>query len=90
MQSERWKQVDHLLQSVLDLPSEERDHFLRSACAGDEALEREVRSLLNSDRQAGTFLEHRAVDLAAQALARQPREDGQENSASQMQAAISH
>jgi hypothetical protein len=38
MDSERWKQVDSLLQSVLERPPEEREAFLRHACAGDEAL----------------------------------------------------
>ena len=46
MDSDRWKQVDDLLQSVLKLPPGDRDAFLKQACADDEALEREVRSLL--------------------------------------------
>ena len=70
MDSERWKQVDDLLQSALDRPPEERDAFLRQACAGDEALEREVRSLLASDEQAGSFLESPAMEVAARAMAR--------------------
>ena len=57
MDSERWKQIDHLLQADLDLPSETREHFLRRACAGDPDLEREVRALAVADRQAGAFLE---------------------------------
>src|ERR1035437_286263 len=70
MDSERWKQVDGVLQSVLDHPPEERDAFLRHACAGDEALEREVRSLLTSEEQAGGFLQNPAIEGAAGALAR--------------------
>jgi eukaryotic-like serine/threonine-protein kinase len=46
MDSEQWKQVDRLLQATLERPPEERSAFLRSACAADEVLEREVRSLL--------------------------------------------
>ena len=46
MDSERWKQVDSLLQATLERPSGERDTFLRNACTADEVLEREVRSLL--------------------------------------------
>ena len=65
MDSDRWKQVDSLLQSALDRPPEERDSFLRRACAGDEALEREVRSLMASQQQAGSFLESPAVEVAA-------------------------
>jgi hypothetical protein len=42
MDIERWKQVDSLLQSVLERRSEDREAFLRQACAGDESLECEV------------------------------------------------
>ena len=75
MNSERWKQVDEVLQSVLDRAPEDRDAFLRRACAGDETLEREVRSLLTSDEQAGMFLENPALEVAARALARRQRPD---------------
>ena len=71
MDSERWKQVDGLLQAVLEHPPEEREDFLRDASAGDEALEREVRSLLASQREAGSFLESPAIEVAAWALGRQ-------------------
>ncbi len=80
MDSERWKQVDDVLQSVLDRAPEERDAFLRYACAGDETLEREVRSLLTSEEQAGRFLENPALEVAARALARQ-QSPGQSNAA---------
>jgi serine/threonine protein kinase/tetratricopeptide (TPR) repeat protein len=75
MDSDRWKQVDSLLQSVLERPREERDAFLRHACAGDEALEREVRSLLTAQQQTGSFLENPAIEAAARALARQQNKD---------------
>src|ERR1039457_6721936 len=70
MDSERWKKVSEVLQSALDRAPEERDVFLRSACAGDETLEREVRSLLASDERAGGFLENAAMEVAARAMAR--------------------
>ena len=50
MDLDRWKQLDNLLQSVLERPPEERDAFLRQACAGDEPLERRVRLLLSRSR----------------------------------------
>ena len=78
MDSERWKQVDEVLQSVLDRAPEERDAFLRSVCAGDETLEREVRSLLASERRAGRFLEHPAIEVAARAMARRESQDAQD------------
>src|ERR1035438_7626523 len=68
MNSDRWKQVDSLLQAVLERPPEERDAFLRHASEGDQALEREVRSLLKSQQQAGSFLESPAMEVAALAL----------------------
>src|SRR5579864_6217677 len=74
MDSERWKQVDDVLQSVMDCPPEEREAFLRRTCAGDEALEREVRSLLTSEERAGRFLENPALEVAARALALKQQE----------------
>jgi tetratricopeptide (TPR) repeat protein/predicted Ser/Thr protein kinase len=71
MDPERWKQVDRLLQAVRDRPPGERDAFLRHACANDDALERETRSLLASHEEAGSFLENRALEVAARALARE-------------------
>ena len=67
MDSERWLQIDNLLQSVLERRPDERDAFLRQACAGDQALEREVRSLLTAQQKAGSFLESPAIDAAARA-----------------------
>src|ERR1035441_6043350 len=69
MDSERWKQVDSLLQAVLERPSEEREAFLRHACSGDQALEREVRSLLTAQQAAEGFLDRPAIEVAARALA---------------------
>src|ERR1017187_5466994 len=75
MDSNRWKQVDNLLQVVLERPPGGRDAFLRQACAGDAALEREVRSLLTSQQQAASFLESPAMEVAARGLARQQSPD---------------
>jgi eukaryotic-like serine/threonine-protein kinase len=77
MDSDRWKKIDSLLQAVLEHPPEERDAFLRQACAVDQALEREVRSLLTAQQQAGSFLETPAIEAAAQALARRRKNDDQ-------------
>jgi serine/threonine protein kinase/tetratricopeptide (TPR) repeat protein len=69
MDLDRWKQLDNLLQSVLERPLEERDAFLRHACAGDEPLERGVRALLSAEPEARGFLERPAIDVAARSLA---------------------
>jgi TolB-like protein/predicted Ser/Thr protein kinase len=65
MNSDQYRQLDRLLQSVLDRPHEEREAFLRHACAGDELLERRVRALLSSEENAKNFLEQPAIELAA-------------------------
>ena len=90
MDSDRWKQVDGLLQSALERPPEERDAFLRQACAGDEALEREVRSLLTSQQQAGSFLDSPAIDVAARAIALKQNNNPPEADGSLIGQTISH
>jgi len=69
MDPNRWKRVDQLLQAALERPPVDRTEFLRQACAGDDALEREVQSLLGAQRDAGSFLENPAMDLAAMNMA---------------------
>ena len=77
MDAERWKRVDELLHSVLAVPSDRRDEFLRQECAGDAELEQEVRSLLDSHRNLGGFLERPAIRVAAQTIAQtEAREAG--------------
>ena len=90
MDAERWNRVERLLQSILDLPPADHDAFLKNACAGDEALEREVRSLLTSERKAGEFLEDRAIDIAARGVARRRREAAHESGDLQIDQTISH
>ena len=67
MDPERWRKVDDLLQSALQLPADQREEFVRQACSGDAALEHEVRSLLISDQEAGSFLGRPAIKVAARA-----------------------
>ena len=69
MDPERWKKIDDLLQSALQLPADEREAFVRHACSGDGELEQEVRSLLTSDREARGFLQRPAIEVAARATA---------------------
>ena len=64
-----WRRVDQVLQAALLRPPDERDRFVRQACAGDTALENDVRSLLAADEQAGSFLADPAIHTAARALA---------------------
>jgi serine/threonine protein kinase/tetratricopeptide (TPR) repeat protein len=69
MDAERWKRVDELLQVALQVPAERQEEFLRQQCGSDSELLEEVRSLLTSDRKAGSFLESpglHVADVAAQ------------------------
>jgi serine/threonine protein kinase len=75
MDSDRWKQVDNLMQATLARPPAEREAFLRRACADDRTLEREVRSLLAAQEEAGSFLERPTMEVAADAVAGQQSTD---------------
>ena len=69
MRPERWREVERLYHRALDLPEDQRSAFLKSASAGDDSLRVDVESLLAAHRQARTFLETPALELAAQQLA---------------------
>jgi tetratricopeptide (TPR) repeat protein len=62
--------VADLYHEALQRPPEERDAFLSNACAGDEALRRDVQSLLGYESAAEHFLETPAIADAALANAR--------------------
>jgi non-specific serine/threonine protein kinase/serine/threonine-protein kinase len=81
MQPERWKEIEDLCNEALERTDEKRVAFLRSACAGDEALLQEVQSLLAHEKQAGTFIETPALEQAAQAMAEQTGESDQAGTA---------
>jgi hypothetical protein len=64
MNSERWQQVKHALDSVLGLQSPQRSPYLEKLSSGDPELHREVESLLRSHEQAGNgFLRDPAVAI---------------------------
>jgi serine/threonine-protein kinase len=65
MQAERWRQVDQLFDAALEREPSERAAFLDEACAGDDALRREVESLLAAHERAGSFIEMPASDSSA-------------------------
>jgi Tol biopolymer transport system component len=57
---ERWQRVKALFQDAVERPAAEREAFLASAAAGDDALRREVESLLASDAADAGFLDRLA------------------------------
>jgi tetratricopeptide (TPR) repeat protein len=90
MDPELWTRIDNLLHAAWERPPADRARFLRQACAGDEALEREVRTLVASEQEAGSFLDSPAIEVAAMALGSQQREDAQEGADFLIGRAISH
>src|SRR5215467_7180352 len=68
MKAERWQQVNDLFQSATERAPEERATFLEDACHGDEALRREVQSLLASYERAENFIESPAFEVAPELL----------------------
>ncbi len=66
---ERIQQIKHLYQQALGRDASARAEFLADACAGDEALRREVEALLAYEERTGSFLETPAVKWAAEMLA---------------------
>jgi eukaryotic-like serine/threonine-protein kinase len=90
MDSEQWKQIDKLLHEALQRPAEERDVWLAEACAGNELLEHEARSLLTLEEQAEGFLERPAIEIAAKLAGRERNDDSQEAELFRTGAIISH
>ena len=90
MDLDHWKQLDSLLQSVLERPPEERDAFLRRACTGDEPLERQVRALLSAEPDAKPFLERPAIEVAARSLAYDPTDNAPARTDSLIGQTLSH
>jgi predicted ATPase/class 3 adenylate cyclase len=65
--SSRWPRVQELFAAALDLPPDERLAHLDRECAGDEALRREVASLLASHERTGP-LDRLADDVLSPAV----------------------
>ena len=61
MTEERWQQVKPLFEVAVERPIEERADFLAAATGDDDALRREVESLLVSDTSDVGFFDHLPV-----------------------------
>ena len=68
MTPERWQHVERLYHEALEREASQRAGFLREASPGDDALRREVESLL-AQEDGGSLLEKPALEVAAKALA---------------------
>ncbi|HKO95543.1 MAG TPA: protein kinase [Pyrinomonadaceae bacterium] len=57
MTPERWRQVEEIFQSALDLGPQERAIYVAEVCAADTSLRRDVEKLLSQHESAGQLLE---------------------------------
>jgi serine/threonine protein kinase/Tfp pilus assembly protein PilF len=57
MTPERWKQIEDIFQSALDLKGDERERFVRAECGDDEELRREVEKFIARFETEDSFLE---------------------------------
>jgi serine/threonine-protein kinase len=65
---DRWQQVSRLYHDARTRAEGERAAFLREACVGDDALRREVESLLAQEGSAEGFLSEAALEMAGKGL----------------------
>jgi len=68
--SERWPEIERLLDRALDLQPEDRPAFLDQACSGDPELRGEVERLLQAAAASDGFLGDSAPTYAAPLVAR--------------------
>ncbi len=78
MEPERFKQIERLYLSTLQVEESRRASFLKDTCK-DEALRREVELLLAHEKQAETFLESPAFDLVVDTVVQQQPAEGRPN-----------
>jgi serine/threonine protein kinase len=57
MNPDRWRQIDQIFQAALDCDPLDRSTFLDRACEGDTLLRGEVEALIESDKEARSFIE---------------------------------
>jgi len=69
MTPERWREIERLYQLVQEREPDEREAFLRDACADDESLRKEVAALLADQSRIDRFIESPAMNVAAKVLA---------------------
>ncbi len=74
MTPERWARIEQLFHSALKVDEPRRVDFLQETCGDDEALRRDVESLLAGEKHNEDFLESPALELAAKAIAAQSDE----------------
>jgi tetratricopeptide (TPR) repeat protein len=71
MDAERWQAIERIYHGALELHDAQRAEYVRSSSGGDEAVEREVLSLLAQAAETVGFLESPAMAVAAKELGAQ-------------------
>src|SRR5438128_12072911 len=69
MTPDRWQRIEQLYHSAREQEESQRVAFLEGACEGDEAMRREVESLLAEEKRAEGFMESPALEIAAKDMA---------------------
>ena len=69
MNSQRWQQIEAVLQEALDRAPQDRAFYLDSVCSDDEELKKEATSLVEAYEEAGEFIEEPAICRDARVLA---------------------
>jgi serine/threonine protein kinase/tetratricopeptide (TPR) repeat protein len=75
VEPELWRQVEDLYHRALELDETRRAAFLRDACHDNEALRREVESLLAHERAARDFIESPALKVIGDLVANEAAVD---------------
>jgi len=65
----RWQRIEALFDAAIDLPEDDRAAYLAGECRDDDALRREVESMLTAHQRAGGILDRAVAPLASRALA---------------------
>jgi serine/threonine-protein kinase len=64
MSPERWRKIEQLYHSALELDSSEQSEYLAKACDGDDDLRQRVASLLREETSAANLLDQPVWDAA--------------------------
>ena len=68
--NDRWQEIERIYHAAREVEGTARAEFLAKACASDPDLREKVEFLLAQADQAGSFLDSPAIEVAAEALAK--------------------
>ena len=69
MESKRWNRMQSLFHEAADLPRDERERFLKAACADDATLLVDVMAMLDHDARQASVLDGDVGAVADRVLA---------------------